>query len=282
MAAYVEYVDNLELCRVKKDEQIDEKKKLEEMKAVLSRYRSKEEGYQSVQQSSLQSKIERLATAIAAADARIREAEAATAEAAGTNVEELETRVAEEQERVHSLIEKVTSSETLIREATAPKEALEEAGKIKKKFDESVKRLDTYNHYQSTLKTNPASIPEREEFLQHFNIRHQLWTIRETFGNAKRRWYDEDFRDQDAALIVQTVKEKEGELTRLKAALGRDTKDEVLAAATAEVKAVSKHVALISALGNTAMTKKHWTKVSALVDTPPVSLEHVKLQELLD
>jgi len=42
---------------------------------------------------------------------------------------------------VQSLIDKVTTSETLIRAETLPKDALDEAGRIKKKFDESLRRL---------------------------------------------------------------------------------------------------------------------------------------------
>jgi hypothetical protein len=54
------------------------------------------------------------------------------------------------------------------------------------------------------------------EFEKHFGIRHKLWNIRLTFGEHQRRWYGENFRDQDAAAIVQTVKEREGELVKLK------------------------------------------------------------------
>lgn len=51
--------------------------------------------------------------------------------------------------------------------------------------------------------------------------------------------------------------------------MGRDTKDEVLEAATTEVKNVSRHKDLIQALGNKAMLEKHWQKVWALVDGTP-------------
>jgi hypothetical protein len=41
----------------------------------------------------------------------------------------------------------VEQSETIIRADTPAKEALDEAGKIKRKFDESVKRLAQYKGY---------------------------------------------------------------------------------------------------------------------------------------
>jgi transcription termination factor NusB len=41
----------------------------------------------------------------------------------------------------------VSTSETLIRADTPAKEALDEATKIKKKFDESVKRLSQFKGY---------------------------------------------------------------------------------------------------------------------------------------
>jgi len=93
-------------------------------------------------------------------------------------LEELEKRVLEEQEKVQALIEKVTTSETLIRADTPAKEALDEAARIKKRFDESVKRLGSYKSYQETLKVPVTNIPEVEEFEQKFFVRNSLWNIR--------------------------------------------------------------------------------------------------------
>jgi chromosome segregation ATPase len=145
------------------------------MKGVLSKYKSKEEGYQSVQQSTLQSKIEGLAAEIAEVEVLIQQAEATTLEAKEAKVDELEKRLAEEQDKVSALIEKVTTSETLIRAGTPAKEALEEAAKIKKKFDASVEKLNQCKAFQETLKLPLAAIPEVAEFEKHFGIRHKLW-----------------------------------------------------------------------------------------------------------
>jgi hypothetical protein len=175
------------------------------------------------------------------------------------NIEELEKRVLEEQERVQGLIEKVGQSETLIRADTPAKEALDEAAKIKRKFDESVKRLSQYKGYQETLAIGATPIPEVEDFQNKFGVRHRLWEIRHQFGDMQKRWYHENFRDQDATLITTTVRELSGELTKLKMKY-RDG-DEVLEAVSAEVGAVAKHSGLIAALGNPHMQEKHWVKV---------------------
>lgn len=169
----------------------------------------------------------------------------------------------------------------MIRAATTAKDALDEAGKIKKKFDESVKRLGQFKSYQETLGIAVTHIPEVEEFEQKYFVRNRLWTIRSTFADHQKRWYHENFLEQDAAAICLHVKERESELVKLKAKVGRDAKDEVLEAATADVKTVSRHSNLIAALGNKSMQDKHWSKVWSLVGGPPGTLLNFSLQSLL-
>ena len=48
LQSYVEYVKKLEDCQQQKVDLGEQKKKLEEMKGVLSKYRSKDEGYPNV------------------------------------------------------------------------------------------------------------------------------------------------------------------------------------------------------------------------------------------
>lgn len=62
-------------------------------------------------------------------------------------MEDLQKKVLEEQEKVQGLIQKVTESPILTDAETPAKEALDEANKIKKKFDESVKKLSQYKGY---------------------------------------------------------------------------------------------------------------------------------------
>lgn len=63
------------------------------------------------------------------------------------NIEQLETRIQDEQKKVQDLIENVTTSEVLLRKDTKSKEALEESKRIKKRFDDSQKRLQSYRQY---------------------------------------------------------------------------------------------------------------------------------------
>jgi len=185
--------------------------------------------------------------------------------------------LAEETEKIVQLIEKVTTSEALIRHDTPAKEALDEAAKIKKKFDSSVERVNQFQAYQGTLKIPTAAIQEVADFEKQFNIRNRLWTIRQTFTEQQRRWYGENFRDQKADVICATVKEKQTELLKLKAQIGRDVKDEVHEAAFKEVNDVAQYSKLIEVLGEPAMQEKHWSKVWALVDTPPATLMNFPL-----
>lgn len=145
------------------------------MKGVLSKYRSKDEGYPNVPQTSLQSKIENLSSELADVLKLVDKAEVDVTEQREQNVEALEEKVLEEQEKVRVLIDRVGDSETLIRADTPAKEALDEAAKIKRKFDESVKRLSQYKGYQETLSLGATPIPEIEQFENKFGARHRLW-----------------------------------------------------------------------------------------------------------
>lgn len=61
----------------------------------------------------------------------------------------------------------------------------------------------------------------------------------------------------------------------------RDKSDDVLEAAIAEVKSVSKYSALISALGNKSMQEKHWVKVWGLVEGQPSTMLNFTFYQLL-
>ena len=175
----------------------------------------------------------------------------------------------------------MTTSENLIRADTPAKDALDEASRIRRKYDDSVARLTKLKWNQEVLKMPPIPIPEVDDFAEKFRVRHRLWDIRFTFARDQRTWYHENFREQDAAAIVATVKERESELVKLRAKLGRDVKDEVLEAATADVKNVSRHSALIGALGTPSMQEKHWANVWSLVETQPSTLLNFTLHHLL-
>jgi hypothetical protein len=85
-----------------------------------------------------------------------------------------------------------------MRAETPGKEALDTASKIRKKYDESVRKLNQYLGYQGVLKIKKSDIPEMEAFEYNYNIRYQIWNIRQTFGEMEQKWYRDNFRDQDA------------------------------------------------------------------------------------
>ncbi len=75
LQSYVDYVNRLEECKVEKEDLADRKKKLEEMKQLLSKYRAKDEGYPNVAQTSFQTWIERLTTDITEVESLIAKAD---------------------------------------------------------------------------------------------------------------------------------------------------------------------------------------------------------------
>ena len=106
--------------------------------------------------------------------------------------------------------------------ATPAAQSLEELGKIKKKYDESVKKLNQFKQYQEILEINPTPIKEQEEFTKKYDIRYKLWKNREKFAELYRHWYYDFFVELDANEIVQTIKEYEKDNLILKQQLPRD------------------------------------------------------------
>lgn len=96
------------------------------------------------------------------------------------------------------LIEDVQTNEKLMNADTASKEALDTAIKIRKKKDESEKKINQYVDYRATLKLPHEEIPELEKFDYIYNLRHQIWHIRQTFGEQEQGWFRNNFREQDA------------------------------------------------------------------------------------
>ena len=282
LQSYVEYVNRLEVVNGQLEDMRQEKKILEDMKAALSKYKGKDQQYPNVQQSQLQNKIEQIHNDITDTQIKIDQQEQEVVSRKEENVVELAQKIEEEQGKVQGLIEEVLTSEALIRADTPTKEALEKASKIKKNYDDRVKKLAQYKQYQETLKLEITDIPEIDQFEVKFNFRHRLWTIRHVFADQKKHWYRDNFREQNAAEICQTVKERESELIKLKAKYCRDQKDEVLEQAQAEIKDVSRHSNLIAALGQKAMQEKHWQKIWALVDGTPAVRQSFPLKSLLD
>lgn len=96
LQSYVDYVSKLQNCREQKELLAEQKKRLEDMKGVLSKFRSKDEGYQNLTQSSLQNKIESLNGELAQIDEILTKAEEVAQGGREENVQELEKKIIEE------------------------------------------------------------------------------------------------------------------------------------------------------------------------------------------
>jgi hypothetical protein len=143
--------------------------------------------------------------------------------------------------------------------------ALEELSKLKKRYDDTWKKIETYQRYEEILEVPHVEIPQAETFDQRYTKRLTLWTNRQTFASQRNTWYTEDLRKQDSEAIVAIVKKYHQENLQMKIK-ARDEVDEVLDAFTDEVKEVHAHKELIQALGRPAMQPRHWKKVFALLE----------------
>ena len=175
----------MELCRQRCEEIAGHKKKLDEMKGVLSKYKSKEGeagfggGFGA---GALQARIEQLQADIEAVNAELHAAEGKAKAAREGNVEQLEEKVLAEQEKLGQLTSKLASSDTLMMAGTSPKEALEEAGRFKKKYEAAAVELGRLQNYQQALGLKAERAAELAEFEAKFAVRERLWSIRKAFG----------------------------------------------------------------------------------------------------
>ena len=101
-----------------------------------------------------------------------------------------------------------------------------------------------------------------KEFEKKFQLRFTLWYNRNEFDKLQRKWYQENFKEQNADEIIETVRKYNTQNMKIRRTeFAADEKDEVLEALTSEVMRVKDHSRLISALGNKAMLDKHWNRV---------------------
>jgi len=106
LVSYVEFVSRLKLAKEELKANEEDKKKLEEMKVVLSKYRERNEGLTSVSTtnanvSTLQSKIDHVNDKIKAVEKVIDEGNEKTELQKEGNIEQLQTKIEEEQDRLN-------------------------------------------------------------------------------------------------------------------------------------------------------------------------------------
>ena len=177
------------------------------MKGVLGKYRLKDDSSSyggSSHVSILQQKIEEISDKLEKLKTALVEAEAKSGVNKAGNVESLVQKIEEEKTKLDDYIEK-SQSETLMNKDIPAKDALDELSKLKKKYDETWKKIQKYQRYEEILQVEHVAIPQAAIFDAKYTKRVTIWTNREEFEKLRREWYYENFLKQDAEAIVKVV-----------------------------------------------------------------------------
>jgi hypothetical protein len=262
---YVDYVKQLQEAQAKTEVIEQQKKKLEDMKQVLGRFREKSEfGSQGASQiQTLQGKIDGIQQELQVVKGVLDEAKAKRGEGSETNTEQLTSQIQQETDKLDDLLEKI-ESETLMSKHTAFRDAIDELGKHKKKYDACMEKISMYQDYEATLGVAKASIPQVEKFQIKYDLRMTIWENRMKFFDMKQKWYYDPFCQQDSAEIEKTVGTYKRETYEM--IVSKKGEDEVLDELQKDVQYVVGHLKLIFALGQKAMEKRHWKKVFDLTE----------------
>ncbi len=223
------YVNKVQDCKVTFVKLGDQKRRFEEMKQVLGKYRVKDENAQSNSSkiSNLQSKIDNITETLNGIEKLIKTSEEEAASKKDVNTEILTAELQKEQEKIKDLIEKI-DSETLMNKNTIPKEALSELSKLEGTFNKALARVSEFRSYEQTLNVPPADVPEIEQFQTKFRKRNTIWTNLQTFQELKKTWWTANFRELDAEQIVKTVSKYSKENLEMRMKMGKEAVDEVL------------------------------------------------------
>jgi hypothetical protein len=114
--------------------------------------------------------------------------------------------------------------------------------------------------------------------------RFKIWNNLSNFQDLKKKWYYENWKEQNSEEILKIVGQYAKQNMEMKMKMAKEDVDEVLDELIAEVKAVDEHKVLISALGSRAMMERHWKKVYDKLDAqmPPNLDLSIYLQELIE
>lgn len=261
------------------------KKKLEDMKAVLGKYRVKDENAYANQGkiSHLQTKIDQIGDELLNIEEVIKKAEESATAQKEENVGTLQQKIKDEQTQLKKWITQV-ESENLMSKITPHKEALAELKKVEGRFDKSMEDIEKFRSFEQTLGTEVIEIPEVEQFRAKFEKRQKIWKNWDDFQNLKNKWYNGNFKEQPAEDIVKQVNLYGKTNMEIRMKMAKTDVDEVLDELTKDVKVVDGHKNLILALGSKAMQARHWGKVYAVLEqAPPANLDvGISLTDLID
>ena len=103
----------------------------------------------------MQSNIETIQQTLQNRVIQIEECEEKAKQSLADNRENLGARIEEEKEKLDEHISRV-QSETLMNRDTPANDALKELRQLKKKYDETLDKITTYQSYEDTLKVDEA------------------------------------------------------------------------------------------------------------------------------
>lgn len=122
--------------------------------------------------------------------------------------------------------------------------------------------METFHDYETKLGLPITDIPVVKAFEKKYNVRFSLWDMRQKFGELKKEWWSESFKEQDSLKMESITKKFSGDANRIKNfEFPNNHTDDVCEALIKEVQFVKDHMKLILALGNKAMTEKFWKRV---------------------
>jgi hypothetical protein len=134
------------MCKNQKDNLVEDKKKLEEMSVTLRKFRSKEDQAFSNQLSVMQNRIEEIQGAISEIESLLTNSEGLVTEGKDGYVSEVEARIEEEKKKIAGIILRL-SEELLMSSETDPTDAIKALNRIKKEFDDTLKKITQYRQY---------------------------------------------------------------------------------------------------------------------------------------
>ena len=268
LTEYVDYVKALNEAKEKLEQLTDEKSVFEEMSSIL-RKSSKSKDINTIvttgtRESTLQTRYETIIAELENWRNDISAKEALVAAGQPEMLLVLDKNIIDVKEKINYLISQINVGR-FVQVSTSSAEAWSDLEKLKKRFEESQKRAETYILSQQILGQQVTPIEEIDEFERKWEARYRLWKWRDDWDQDHAIWYEETFQGQDALEIEKSIKEYEKEVTWLKQNLQREMKDEVWEKLNEDVRGVSAIKDLILDLGNKALQDRHMIKIFALL-----------------
>ena len=264
LTEYVDYVKSLNESKIKLAELDNEKGVLDLMNSILRKsFKSKDMNTFSAtsnENNVLQLKYESIVEESDKLAKEIITKEALVEEAKPEMILVLDKNIVDVKEKMTELISKIDVG-SFVQVTTPSTEACSDLERLKKNFDQSRKRAESYMTAQQVLTQPVTPMEEIAQFDKLWEARYKLWKTRDNWEQDHRIWFEENYKDQKALEIEQKIKEYEKDNIWLKQNLPKEPKDEVLEKLTEDVRGTASMKDLILDLGNEALLERHWTKI---------------------